>query len=161
MQNKKGEKRSSFHSRFFPKNQKGQGLSTNAIILIVLGVIVLAVLVIGFTMGWARLAPWLNTNNVDIIVNQCGVACSTNALYSYCSQGRDLKADDGTLKAVSCYYLSEKKLQYGIEKCPSISCGIYESKDKAEEWCSRGGREEEDVTYLIDTGQETKKCLDI
>ena len=105
-------------------NKRGQGLSTNAIILMVLGVIVLVVLIIGFTMGWARISPWLNTNNVDIIVNQCGVACSTNALYSYCSQERDLKADDETLKDVSCYYLSEKKLQYGIEKCPSISCNI-------------------------------------
>lgn len=161
MQNKKGEKQSSFDSSFFPKNQRGQGLSTNAIILIVLGVAVLVVLIAGFSVGWKRIAPWLTTNNVDIIVNQCGVACSTNALYSYCSQGRDLKADNETLKDVSCYYLSEKKPKYGVEKCSSISCGIYESKDKAKEWCSGDGREEEEVTYLIDAGQETNKCSEI
>ena len=42
------------------KNKKAQGLSTNAIILIVLGVIVLAVLVIGFTMGWDFIASRLS-----------------------------------------------------------------------------------------------------
>ena len=43
-------------------NKRGQGLSTNAIILIVLGVVVLVVLIGGFTIGWGQMAPWIKTN---------------------------------------------------------------------------------------------------
>jgi len=99
-------------------NKRGQGLSTNAIILIVLGVLVLVVLIVGFTMGWDRIAPWLSSNNVDTIAQQCGIACSTNAQYEFCSVKRELKADE-TLKDVTCYYLSEKE-NYGVGKCSAI-----------------------------------------
>jgi len=75
-------------------SKRGQGLSTNAIVLIILAVVVLAVLVIGFTMGWDRLAPWLSTSNVDTIVTQCSVACATNAVNDYCVTERTLKTSD-------------------------------------------------------------------
>ena len=39
---------------FFKKNRKGQGLSTNAIILIVLGIVVLVVLIAGIMLGWGQ-----------------------------------------------------------------------------------------------------------
>lgn len=106
------------------QNKRGQGLSTNAIILIILGVVVLVVLIIGFTVGWGTIAPWMSKNNVNTIVTQCKITCSTNSLHSYCSKKRDLKAEDESLKDVTCYYLSEKQTKYGIGKCPSISCDI-------------------------------------
>jgi len=126
MYNKKEVKRISPHSSFFPKNQRGQGLSTNAIILIILGVIVLVMLVFGFIAGWDNIAPWIKpSNNVKTIVDACSIACSTNNVYDYCRVKRELNTEEKTetLKDVTCYYLSEEKSQYGIEKC-SIDCDI-------------------------------------
>lgn len=103
-------------------NKRGQGLSTNAIILIVLGVVVLAVLVIGFIIGWGKISPFVSSDNVATISNQCTISCSTNSIYDFCSRGRDLKEGGKTYKSVTCNYISQKLPKYAIEKCPSVSC---------------------------------------
>jgi hypothetical protein len=103
-------------------DKRGQGLSTNAIILIILGVVVLVVLILGFTMGWSRIAPWLSNDNVDTIAQQCATACSTNSVYDFCTKKRELNDGTTKLKDVTCYYLSEKVPTYGIAACPSVSC---------------------------------------
>jgi len=103
-------------------NKRGQGMSTNAIILIILGIVVLVVLILGFTMGWDKLAPWFSKNNVDTIVVACEASCSTNGIYDFCMMGRDLKAEDAKLKGVTCNYLSKNKLEYGIGTCSSVTC---------------------------------------
>lgn len=106
--------------------KRGQGLSVNAIILIVLGVVVLVVLILGFTMGWNRIAPWLSTNNVDTIVQQCSVACSTGSVYDYCSVERELKVNTkiGDLesgKKYTCDKLSEDSYSnLGVSKCSAL-----------------------------------------
>jgi hypothetical protein len=108
------------------QNKRGQGLSTNAIILIVLGVIVLAVLVIGFIVGWEKIAPWMSKDNVGTIVTSCDVACSTNSVYDYCSKSRELKADDlpGNVKSIegNCTFFSNTAGygKYGIIACPGL-----------------------------------------
>jgi len=107
-------------------NKRGQGLSTNAIILIILGVLVLAVLIIGFTMGWSTVAPWLSKNNVQNIVTSCETACSTQNLYDYCSRERILKSDDlpNNQKEApgNCTFFSTDQdyAKYGIKTCPGI-----------------------------------------
>ena len=102
-------------------NKRGQGLSVNAIILIVLGVVVLAVLIAGFALGWKNLAPWLGGgNNVDTLVTTCGVACSTNSQFGFCIDKRDLKAGDDSIKDVTCNYLAEKQKKYGVASCGNI-----------------------------------------
>ncbi|MCH8945895.1 MAG: hypothetical protein IIA85_03160 [Nanoarchaeota archaeon] len=104
-------------------NKRGQGLSVNAIILIVLGVVVLAVLIAGFALGWKNIAPWLGGgNNVDTLVTTCGVACSTNSQFDFCIAKKDLKAGDDSIKDVTCNYLAEKQKKYGVASCASISC---------------------------------------
>ena len=105
------------------RDKRGQGLSTNAIILIILGVVVLVILIAGFTIGWKNLLPFIPSDNVDTVVKACATACSTDSTYSYCSKKRELKADK-TLKDVTCYYLSKEQIQYGIEECSSITCKI-------------------------------------
>lgn len=104
-------------------NKRGQGLSTNAIILIVLGVIVLVILAVGFMAGWDKIAPWIKkTNNVQEIAQACNIACSTNAKFDYCSFERTL--DDGTIKILgNClYFNSLENNKYGIVDCPGIIC---------------------------------------
>ena len=108
------------------KNKRGQGLSTNAIILIILGVVVLVVMILGFTMGWGTLFPFFSGNNVEQIKTNCGIACSTENVYDFCTQERTLKADGlpGGVKEVkgTCFYFSTKNefVQYGIAKCPQL-----------------------------------------
>jgi len=101
-------------------NKRGQGLSVNAIILIVLGVVVLAVLVVGFTVGWQKILPFVSTNNVDTLVTTCGIACSTNSQFGFCINKRDLKAGDVSIKDVTCNYLAEEQKKYGVASCGSI-----------------------------------------
>ena len=40
-------------------NKKGQEMSVTAIILIILGLIVLVVLILGFTVGWSQIKEWI------------------------------------------------------------------------------------------------------
>ncbi len=106
------------------QNKRGQGLSTTAIVLIVLGVVLLVVLIIGFSMGWKNIAPWLSGENVDDIVQQCEIACTTNSVYDYCSKKREIKFD-GEITGLTtgdeknCNELS-KFLVLGVGDCPSL-----------------------------------------
>src|SRR3990167_6630145 len=103
-------------------NKRGQGLSVNAIILIVLGIIVLVLMILGFTLGWSKILPFISTNNVNNIVTSCSAACSTNSQFDFCSSKRELKADEVNLKEVTCNYLSKNQTRYGIAACPGVSC---------------------------------------
>lgn len=118
MQKKKGEPRS-----FFPKNFRAQGLSTNAIILIILGVVILVLLIIGFTFGWNTLLPWLATDNVETIVQQCNAACVTGSKYDFCSKARVLK-EGKTEVETNCatFAVISEYNKYGIETCSAINC---------------------------------------
>jgi len=107
----------------FLLGKKGQGLSVNAIILIILGVVVLAVLVLGFTIGWNKLLPFVSkSNNVNDIVSACDTSCATHSQYDFCTSKRDLKAEAEELKDVTCYYLSVEQTKYGINKCAAVTC---------------------------------------
>ena len=108
-------------------NKRGQGLSTNAIILIILGVFVLAILILGFTLGWDKLAPWISTsdNNVATIATACTIACNTHSQFDFCSVGRTV--NDGVNEFEdTCYNLATgaeyTSKNYGINKCPAITC---------------------------------------
>ena len=109
-------------------NKRGQGLSVNAIIMIVLGVVVLAVLILGFTMGWKNIAPWIgggdNVDNVDTVVTACSVACGTQSQYDFCTSPRELKAGDIELKNVTCNKLATNSsyIIYGISNCSAVTC---------------------------------------
>jgi hypothetical protein len=116
-------------------NKRGQGLSTNAIILIILGVVVLVVLILGFTMGWSTLKGKImgSKSNVDTISEACTLACSINSVYDYCNMKRELTDEKGNVsKDVTCYMLSldNNLKRYGIQPCNSINCkGIVKCAD--------------------------------
>lgn len=117
------------------QNKRGQGLSTGAIILIILGVLVLVILALGFLLGWDKLFPWVDQgDNVDTIVQACNKACATMSSYDYCSRPRELKATDlpppadqeGSKTANCSWFANETAApdyqKYGIPECPSITC---------------------------------------
>lgn len=107
-------------------DKRGQGLSTNAIIMIILGVVVLIVLILGFTMGWNKLLPFISTTNVDNIKTSCAIACSTESTFDYCSVEREVKDGINDEFSETCYNLANGEeydsRNYGIGKCDAITC---------------------------------------
>jgi len=68
-------------------NKKAQGMSITTIILIILGVIILVVLIFGFTRGWDGIKDWVApSNNVEQVVSECRVACAANNVYDFCQK---------------------------------------------------------------------------
>ena len=115
-------------------NKKAQGLSVNAIILIVLGVIILVLLIAGFTIGWSKILPFIGGgDNVGTIVQQCQIACSTSSVYDYCTKERTLTVDgENPLdKDKSCSELVSPK--YGIAECPQLASQCADAKAKIAE----------------------------
>lgn len=107
-------------------DKRGQGLSVNAIILIVLGIFVLAILVVGFTIGWNKVLPFLSSENVDRVVNSCETACTTQSVFGYCSKLQQLSDGENEYED-TCQNYSKKVDMYGIYGvkscdglCPSI-----------------------------------------
>jgi hypothetical protein len=107
-------------------NKRGQGLQISTIILIILGLAILVLLIVGFMTGWQKILPWISSNNVDTVVNQCQAACSTQDVYGFCTMERTLKAPDlpegakevkSTCENFSTDVLYEK---YNIEECPDL-----------------------------------------
>lgn len=139
------------------QNKKGQGLSTNAIVLIVLGVLVMVMLIVGFTVGWEKIAPWIKPEqNVDQVKQACQLSCNSGARYDFCFVGKELFTKDDSFEDVSCYFLSKKLSKYGIEKCASISCDIFDDLEKAKADCKEENKE---LSYLGQNKVETYKCL--
>ena len=137
-------------------------MSVTTIILIVLGLVVMIVLILGFTMGWGKIKDWIiPSNNVATITDSCKIACGTDQTYSYCFEKRELKTKEEILKNVTCYTLAKKKPNYGIEICSSINCGIEDDLTKAGAACT-GKDADFEVSYINDkVAVETKKCSGI
>jgi len=77
-------------------------------------------LIVGFTVGWSNIAPWVSTgNNVDTIALACEVACSTNSVYDYCTTKRELNNGTGTLDE-TCNTFARNYPQYKIANCTKI-----------------------------------------
>jgi len=102
--------------------KRGQGLPISTIILLILGIVILVFLIIGFTQGWSKFSSFFNKNNVQEVVTNCDVACSTDSQYDYCFTKRSLNSETEKLKEVTCYYLFMNNPAYGIAGCSSIRC---------------------------------------
>jgi len=106
------------------QGKKGQGLSTSTIVLIILAVAVLVILILGFTIGWSKIFPFIQSNNIQDIKTACGIACSTGSTYDFCSVQRDI--NDGATPSFkqNCFNLANNATyaNYGIDKCSSITC---------------------------------------
>jgi hypothetical protein len=107
------------------KSKRGQSMSTNTVVLLIIAVLVLVFLILGFTMGWNKIAPFIKSSNVDSVVNNCEAACSTQSKYDYCSAQRELKDADGEKYEASCAVFAgvSQFKKYGIKGC-NIDCGL-------------------------------------
>jgi hypothetical protein len=111
------------------KNKRGQDLSIGTLILIVLGIIVLVLLILGFTMGWDNLWGKINifggsTTRSDV-VNACKLAASSQDTYTFCSKTFEIKEKDvdGKMKPVTLKCSDVDSLLVGVTKldCPPPS----------------------------------------
>lgn len=105
------------------KNKRGQELSTNTIILIILGVIILVVLALGFMLGWDKLKGIINggDNNVDQISQACVTACTTQSQYDFCSRQREIKLGKESF-IDTCKAFSDPNGQYVDKKFGIVQC---------------------------------------
>ncbi len=105
-------------------NKKAQGMSISTVILLILGLVILVVLVLGFTLGWSKLAPWVSTTNLDTLKNSCASYCATGAQYDFCSVTRTVKDGTNDKFDATCQQLSTQTVYtsrgYGIEACPNL-----------------------------------------
>ncbi len=111
------------------RGKRGQGLSTSTIVLIILALAVLVILILGFTIGWSNFLPFLKTNNVQNIKTACATACSTGANFDFCETSRTVNDGIRAEFKDTCFNLANdpkaagySARNYGIEKCPSITC---------------------------------------
>lgn len=78
-------------------NKKAQDLSIGTLILIVLGIIVLVLLILGFSMGWSNLWEKINIfggkTSISDVVNACNLAVTSNARYTYCNEFREVTVE--------------------------------------------------------------------
>ena len=110
-------------------NKKAQGLSVTTIILIVLGVVVLVVLIIGFTSGWSSISNWISpSNNLQEIQSQCSIACASGNTYDWCTTKRTVKIkDDNSNHPDTCAGLAAV-LKYGVSSC-NLNCPESENSE--------------------------------
>mgnify|MGYP001565122526 FL=1 len=109
------------------QNKRGQELSTTAIILIILGVLILVILIVGFSLGWSRIAPWLSKDNVNQVVDGCNTACTTKSVYDFCLRGRDMTAEKNEYKGLTCNYIANQMQtdttkNFGVANCVDLTC---------------------------------------
>ena len=145
-------------------NKKGQELSTTTIILLVLGVLILVVLIIGFSTKWTAFKNLISPTNVDNMVEDCNTACGLNSKYSFCSAERLLRVNEDKLEIkTSCAVLAEDSNfeKYSVEGCPAIECDL-----KCEEIVidSKAGRKDldsgkYDVSGLANDLEQGQKCI--
>lgn len=105
-------------------NKRGD-MSIGVLIALVLGIVILVVLLLGFTGVWKTLLPWLNVdNNVNTIVNQCQVSCTTNDVYGYCNMQKTLISPDLAKEGVkgNCTYFATDVgyTKYGVAQCAGL-----------------------------------------
>jgi len=123
MLNKRDENIKFSQCNFFPKNRRGD--VNWVLISLVLGVIVLVVLALGLTGAWKTFLPWLSIdNNVNTIVNQCQVSCTTSDVYGYCNMEKTLRSTDLPDKEAkgTCNFFATDSayVKYGVDPCPGL-----------------------------------------
>ena len=111
-------------------NKKGAEMTIGTIIIIVLALVVLVVLVYGFSTGWSNL--WEKITgfgggkvNVQSVVQSCQLACTTGSTYDYCTKTRKLieTGADGKAKESQKRCIDLVGNTYGLERCTNVDCG--------------------------------------
>lgn len=79
--------------------KKASEVTIGTIIFIILGLVVLVILIYGFSTGWSNLWEKITgitggKENVQTIVQSCGIACATQSTYDYCTKIRTIRFEE-------------------------------------------------------------------
>jgi len=111
-------------------NKKAQGMSTNTIILLILGLILLVALIAGFSTGWKAFKNVTNPTNVDAVRDDCSSACSIKQEFDFCSTDRILRITQEDFEVrTSCEVLSSLSkdpefARFKVNECSSFACDL-------------------------------------
>jgi len=113
-------------------NKKGQEMSVATLVLIVIGIVVLVMLILGFSMGWTNLWSKINIfgggSNVETVVQACKISASSGSTYSYCSEFKKVTID-GKTQYINC----QDSRVAGIEN--PLDCGK-DAAASAKKYCT-------------------------
>jgi len=116
-------------------------MSLTTILLMVLGVVVVVLLIWGFSTGWSgfweRISPFGSKSNIDSIRSGCNLACASSNQYQFCEEvrivkyGKEIKAwngtnlDNVTQSPGTCYNMTNPTNYPGVNipSCSSVNCG--------------------------------------
>ena len=86
-------------------NKKGQDLSIGTLILIVLGIVVLVLLIMGFSLGWSNLWEKINIfgggSSLSTIATGCNIAATQGDKIRYCQEFQSIKVN-GKIEYYNC-----------------------------------------------------------
>jgi len=81
-------------------NKKGQDLSIGTLILIVLGIVVLVLLILGFSLGWGNLWEKINIfgggSSIGEVATRCKLNIDTQNTYDFCQDFKKVKVGGKT-----------------------------------------------------------------
>ena len=119
--------------------KKGQEMSVATLVLIVIGIVILVMLILGFSMGWQNLWGKINIfgggSNVETVVQACKLAATSESTFSYCSEFKKVTIDSKT-QYINC----EAKAVTGLDKHLTCSPDL---KARATNFC--GSLKEADI----------------
>jgi hypothetical protein len=109
------------------KNKKGAEMTIGTIVFIILALVVLVVLIYGFSVGWDNFWQQLTGGaggevNVQSVVRACGIACSTASYNDYCVRERDVVFESGEDSVKRKCYQLEGDARAGLESCDALDC---------------------------------------
>lgn len=147
-------------------NKKGQELSTNTIILLILGLAILVVLIFGFSTGWGFFKNIISPTNVDAIIEECASICGLNQEFSFCSSTRTLRDNDEDFSVkASCAVLasSPELTKYKIQTCSAIQCDLTCDSvlidDKNAVIAQSGAEKKYDVSAVVSGLEDGQICI--
>lgn len=138
------------------QNKRGQELSIGTLVLIVLGIVVLVLLILGFSIGWQNLFSKIGIttgSDLSAMVAACKVAAASQSKGSYCEFKR-VKLSSGTLD-INCEY-TEVESDLGGDK---LSGSCPESVSKLYKDSSTGKGVKVPVCNSNKDEKNTEKCL--
>lgn len=116
-------------------NKKGQEMSVATLVLIVIGIVVLVMLILGFSMGWQNLWGKINIfgggSNVETVVQACKLAAASDSAYSYCNEFKKVTMDN-KVQYVNC---QANQIVSGLDK--TLDCGGKTAEQSAQDYCAK------------------------
>ena len=96
-------------------NKRGQDLSIGTLILIVLGIVVLVLLILGFSIGWGNLWEKINIfkggSSIADVITACKLAIASGNSYDFCQDFKEIKVD-GKKQYANC---QDARIESGLE----------------------------------------------